>query len=135
MTQPAQMSENTDAEKVVRRYFGAYPARDRAAIESVVADDFHFTSPIDNRIDRATYFEHCWPNAQTTAAIDLQHVVVSGEKVYVTYDARTMDGKRFRNSELLTLKEGKVSEVEVYFGWTTPHKAPPGGFVADNGDE
>ena len=125
------MSLNTNAEKLVRTYFAAYPARDRAAIESVVADDFHFTSPIDNRIDRKTYFEHCWPNSQTTAAINLQHVVVSGqEKVYATYDLRTTDGKRFRNSELITLKNGKITEVEVYFGWETPHKAPAGSFVA-----
>ncbi len=126
---------NTDADEVVRTYFGAYPARDRAAIESVVADDFHFTSPIDNHIDRKTYFEHCWPNSQTTAAIDLQHVVVSGQKVYVTYDARTTDGKRFRNSELITLKDGKITKVEVYFGWETPHKAPAGGFIAAEGSE
>ena len=130
MTQQAPMSLNTDVESVVRTYFGAYPARDRAAIESVVAKDFRFTSPIDNRIDRKTYFERCWPNSQTSAAIDLQHVVVAGDKVYVTYDARTTDGKRFRNSELLTLKDGKITEVEVYFGWDTPHRAPAGGFVA-----
>ena len=36
MTQASRTSQN-DAEKVVRTYFGAYPARDRAAIESVVA--------------------------------------------------------------------------------------------------
>jgi len=133
MTQPAQMPDDAHAEKVVRTYFSAYPARDRAAIESVVTEDFHFTSPIDNRIDRKTYFEHCWPNAQTMAAIDLQHVVVSGHKVYVTY-ARTTDGKRFRNSELITLENGKISEVEVYFGWTTPHEAEAGSFVVEHGE-
>jgi pimeloyl-ACP methyl ester carboxylesterase len=58
MTQLAQMSQNTNAEKVVLTYFGAYPARDGAAIESVMAEDFHFTSPVGNRIDRKTCFEH-----------------------------------------------------------------------------
>jgi hypothetical protein len=23
--------------------------------------DFHFTSPLDNRLDRETYFRRCWP--------------------------------------------------------------------------
>ena len=56
------------------------------------------------------------------------------EKVYVIYDAKTTAGKRFRNSELLTVKDGKITKVEVYFGWTTPHKAPPGGFVDGGGE-
>jgi pimeloyl-ACP methyl ester carboxylesterase len=34
VTQQAQISQNTNAEKVVRTYFGAYRARDRASIES-----------------------------------------------------------------------------------------------------
>jgi pimeloyl-ACP methyl ester carboxylesterase len=58
MTQQAQMSQNTNAEKVVRTYFGSYLACDRAANESVMAEEFQFTSPVDNRIDRKTCFEH-----------------------------------------------------------------------------
>jgi len=41
MTQQAQMAQNTDAEKMVRTYLGAYPARDRAAIESVMGSDLN----------------------------------------------------------------------------------------------
>ena len=43
MTQQAQMSQNTNTEKVGHTYFGAYPARDGAAIESVMAEDFQMT--------------------------------------------------------------------------------------------
>jgi hypothetical protein len=59
MMQHAQMSQNTSSEKMVRTYLGGYyPARDRAAIESVMAEDFHVTSPVDNRLERKTYLEH-----------------------------------------------------------------------------
>jgi hypothetical protein len=58
MTQQAQMSQNPNAEKVVRKYFGAYLACDPATIESAMAEDFHFTSPVNNRIGRKTCFEH-----------------------------------------------------------------------------
>ena len=34
---------------------------DRHAIEERLADDFVFYSPPDPGIDRATYFERCWP--------------------------------------------------------------------------
>jgi hypothetical protein len=38
---------------------------DRAAIEAVIGEEFHFTSPRDNRINRETYFEKCWKNSET----------------------------------------------------------------------
>lgn len=104
----------------------AYSRRDRAAIEAVIAEDFSFTSPMDNRIDRKTYFEICWPNSEAIIVMTLQHVVVSGDQAFVTYEALTREGKRFRNTELLTVKDGKISEVEVYFGWNVPHDVPLG---------
>jgi ketosteroid isomerase-like protein len=125
------MSAQADAGDVVRTYFQAYPARDRAAIEGVVAEDFHFTSPLDNRIDRRTYFERCWPNGDDIAELNLQYVVVSGERVFAAYEIRMKDGRRFKNAELLTVQRGRITDVEVYFGWTIPHKAPVGGFVPD----
>jgi ketosteroid isomerase-like protein len=118
-----------DPIEVARAAYEAYVARDRAAIEALVADDFHFTSPLDNRIDRATYFERCWPNSEWTAAFTLVRLVPNGDEVIVTYDGRTRDGRGFRNTEILTVRNGKITEVEVYFGWSLPHQAPAGGFV------
>jgi hypothetical protein len=56
------------------------------------------------------------------------HLVTDGERAFVTYEAATAD-KRFRNTEVLTVRGGQLVEVEVYFGWDLPHKAPDGGFV------
>jgi ketosteroid isomerase-like protein len=39
------------------------------------------------------------------------------------------DGRAFRNTELLTVRDGKLVEAQVFFGWTLPHEAPPGGFI------
>jgi hypothetical protein len=47
---------------IVRKYFQAYTDKDRAAIEGLVDEALRFTSPRDNRIDRATYFRRCWKN-------------------------------------------------------------------------
>lgn len=123
------MPNESDIASVVRAYFESYPARDRAAIERLVSADFHFTSPLDNRIGRETYFERCWPTGEMIAAIDLKHVVVDGERVFVTYEATMKDELRMRNTELLTVRAGQVCDVEVYFGWNIPHEAPAGGFV------
>ena len=119
-----------DRAEIVRACFMAYVDKDRAMIESLIGEDFHFTSPFDNRIDRKTYFERCWPNSKTMAAVDFKRIVVDGDTVFVTYETRMNDGKRFRNTEVFSVQSGKVIGVEVYFGWSIPHDAPAGKFVA-----
>ena len=114
---------------VARKSYQAYVDKDRAAIESVIADDFHFTSPLDNRLDRATYFSRCWPNSKSIAAFEFISLVADGERVFVTYEGHSDSGKRFRNTEILTVRDGKISDAEVYFGWTIPHEAPAGGSI------
>lgn len=113
----------------VKGILDAYANKDRAAAERLIAEDFHFTSPLDNRIDRKTYFERCWPNSETAAGFEFVNLVPFDDKVIVTYEARSTSGKRFRNTEIMTLRGGKIVEVEVYFGWDLPHKAASGGFV------
>ena len=117
-----------DAVAIARASYKAYVTKDRAAIEALIADDFHFTSPLDNRLDRATYFARCWPNSESIDGFDFIHLVPDGEQVFVTYEGRG-GGRRFRNTEILTVKDGRITDAEVYFGWTIPHEARPGGFV------
>jgi ketosteroid isomerase-like protein len=114
---------------IVRKAYQAYVAKDRAMIEAVIADDFHFTSPLDNRIDRRTYFDRCWKNSEMITGFDFINLVRDGERVFVTYEGQSKSGRPFRNTEILTVKGGKIAEVEVYFGWSIPHDAPAGGFV------
>jgi ketosteroid isomerase-like protein len=123
------MKMQQDSVAIARASYQAYVDKDRAAIEALIAADFHFTSPLDNRIDRATYFARCWPNSTTLAGFDFIYVVPHGEHVFVTYQGKSNGGKRFRNTEILTIRDGKIVEAEVYFGWTIPHEAPAGGFV------
>jgi ketosteroid isomerase-like protein len=111
-----------DVVGIARAAYNAYVTKDRTAIEALIADDFHFTSPLDNRIDRETYFARCWPNSQSTEGFDFIHIVPDGERVVVTYEGRA-SGRRFRNTELLTIKDGRITGVEVYFGWSIPHEA------------
>src|SRR5215475_13213038 len=90
---------------------------------------FTLPAPLDSRIGRKTYFERCWPNSETLSGFDFINLVADGERVFVTYEAQTTGGKRFRNTEILSLRNGKIVEAEVYFGWSVPHAAPPGGSI------
>ena len=114
---------------VARASYEAYVSKDRAALEPLIADDFHFTSPLDNRINRATYFERCWPNSERTEGFDFIHLVPDGDRVFVTYEGRAVGGGRFRNTEILTLRGGQIIDAEVYFGWSIPHEAKAGSFI------
>jgi ketosteroid isomerase-like protein len=119
-----------DSTFIAKASYEAYARKDRAAIESLIAPDFHFTSPLDNRIDRQTYFERCWPNSERISGFEFIHVVPHGEQVFVTYEAVGADGKKFRNTEILTVRNGQIVEAEVYFGWSLPHAAAAGGFTS-----
>lgn len=114
--------------ETARACFQAYVDNDRAAIERLIAADFHFTSPLDNRLDRAAYFERCWPNSGAIEAVDFIQVAEAGAHVFVTYEGRA-GGRRFRNTERLAIRDGRIVEAEVYFGWNVPHKAAEGGSV------
>jgi ketosteroid isomerase-like protein len=117
-----------DPVAIVRACYEAYVSKDRAAIEALIADDFHFTSPLDNRIDRATYFARCWPLSAKVKGFDFIHLVAQENRVFVTYEGRNTDDHRFRNTEIVTVRDRKITDVEVYFGWSIPHEAPVGGF-------
>ena len=133
MTRSLSPVHGPDLEKslaVVKASYAAYVDKDRAALERILADDFHFTSPLDNRLDRKTYFDRCWPNSERLRDFAFVNLASpDGETVFVTYIATNTDGGRFRNTEIMTLRGGKITEVEVYFGWSLPHEAKPGGFI------
>ena len=126
-----QAASNTTASNVeiARAAYDAYVMKDRAAIEALIAADFHFTSPLDNRLDRETYFRRCWPNSKAIERFDFVNLVPDGDRVFATYEGRNTDGHRFRNTEILTIRGKQIVDVEVYFGWSLPHRAPQGGFV------
>jgi ketosteroid isomerase-like protein len=107
----------SDRLKVVRDVYGAYESRDRGVVEERLSDDFVFSAPPDVGIDRATYFERCWPNSEVTEAFDFKRLYEANGEVVVTYEATTTDGRRFRNTEIFGFDGDKISRVEVYFGW------------------
>jgi ketosteroid isomerase-like protein len=103
--------------KVVRDCYGAYESGDRRVVEECLTDDFIFYSPADVGIDRARYFERCWPNSELIESFEFKRLVEVGDEVVVTYESKKTDGNRFRNTEVLTFAGDKICKTEVYFGW------------------
>lgn len=114
------MNANVSAEELVRACYTAYETKDRAALEELLSDDFTFTSPVDDHIDRARYFERCWPNCQHLSSFDIKDLLIEENHVCVRYDARTTTGMSFSNVEYFTVRDGKITAVQVYFGSEDP---------------
>ena len=105
---------NADA---VRAFFRSFLAQDRAAAERLVADEFVFTSPQDDHIDRATFFERCFPTADRFKDHQLLEVVpTDGDDVFVLYEYELEGGQRHRNAEVITVRDGRITETQVFFG-------------------
>ena len=101
---------------VVRAAFAAYLAQDRDAAEKLYAEDFVFTSPQDDHIDRAAFFDQCFPTADRVTSQDLLEVVEGSDGVFVLYEYVLKTGERHRNTEYIRVRDGKQIEVQVYFG-------------------
>ena len=101
----------------VRDVYGAYESGDREVVEDLMADDLVFYAPTDPGIGRARYFERCWPNSETIESFEFKRLAEIGDEVLVTYESTKDDGRRFRNTEILTFEGDRIARVEVYFGW------------------
>lgn len=110
------MSE--DRISLAKACYRAYETGDRGLIEKLIAPKFTFHSPADEAgLDRAGYFERCWPNAGNLAKFEFVRLIEAGDEVVVTYEATRTDGSRFRNTEVLSFVGDQQVRAEVYFGW------------------
>src|SRR6201991_1026869 len=92
-----------DRTELAKATYRAFATADRDAIEALIAPDFSFTSPADPQgLDRAGYFERCWPGAGGVVDFEFVRLVENGDEVLVTYEGTRKDGSRFRNTEVLT---------------------------------
>jgi ketosteroid isomerase-like protein len=109
-------------EQVVRRFYAAFAARERDTVERMLSDDFVFTSPRDDHIDKSAWFERCWPNSERIRGFDIETLIERDGTVCVRYLAeRRGDGSKFRNTELLRVDgTGRIVEADVYFGRDVP---------------
>jgi ketosteroid isomerase-like protein len=104
-------------ETLARSYFDAFQNADRAAMEALLAPDFTFTSPFDDRIDRAAYFERCWPHASSFRFRDDKRIFVQGDECFVLYETEGKPGGTFRNAELFRFEGEQLRSVDVFFGF------------------
>jgi len=103
---------------LIQRYYQAYENDDQSAIEQLLHPDFTFTSPSpnDDRIDRATYFERCWPPHEQIESFTLLDVCADAHHALVRYRAAEFTGPGFASVEHFEFTDDRISHIDVYFG-------------------
>jgi ketosteroid isomerase-like protein len=118
-----EISMPTTKAEIIRSCFAAYKTKDRKALEALFNEDFTFTSPYDDKIDKKAYFERCWPNSQHIKSQTLEKIFTQEQEGFVTYLCVTQDDKQFRNTEFFRFEADKVKSIDVYFGASYQHGA------------
>jgi ketosteroid isomerase-like protein len=107
----------TSRTEVVRASFDAYRTQDHDAADRLMADELTFTSPQDDHIDRRAYFERCFPTADRLVFQEVLELVEAGDDgVFILYEYELKTGERHRNSEFITVRDGRIVEIQVFFG-------------------
>jgi ketosteroid isomerase-like protein len=104
--------------EIIRTLFAAYLSNDRKAVEDSFTDDFRFTSPYDDEIDKATYFARCWKVSDWIERQTLEKILAEDDGAFVTYQCVAKGGRSFRNTEFFTFAGDKIKRIDVYFGAT-----------------
>jgi ketosteroid isomerase-like protein len=102
---------------VVRASFDAYRAQDLETATALIAEDFTFTSPQDDHIDKAAFLERCFPTADRMLSQQILELVpASHDGVFLLYEYELKTGERHRNTEYIRVRDGQLIETQVFFG-------------------
>jgi ketosteroid isomerase-like protein len=113
----AETGLSQKSDDLVRAYYLGWEKKDWRAFDSLLTDDFTFSSPLDAHISKSAFKTGCWDTQIAyIGRFDLEHVVGKGNEAFVMYVCHTTNEKTFRNVEYLRLKGGQVQAVECYFG-------------------
>jgi ketosteroid isomerase-like protein len=110
--------QNLTNEELIRKWYAAWEKKDWGPLDSMLADNFTFTSANnDDHISKSTFKTRCWESQiDFIAHFDLERVATGEEDAFVKYLCHTRNGKSFRNVEYLRIKNGKLQSIECYFG-------------------
>jgi ketosteroid isomerase-like protein len=107
---------DTGREKAVRALYAAYIDGRKDIVAAMLTEDFTFSSPRDDHIDRDAYFDRCWPTPPPFTRMEIEYLGLAGDEAVVRYRAVKNDGGAFRNMETLRFRGDRLAAVEVYFG-------------------
>jgi SnoaL-like domain len=113
----AEASLSSKSEATIRKYYSAWEKKDWHRLDRLLADDFTFSSPLDDHISKGDYKVGCWDTQSAYIdRFDLKQVIATDNEAFVMYICHTANGKIFQNVEYFQFRDARVRAVECYFG-------------------
>jgi len=110
--------QNLTNEEIVRKWYAGWGQKDWGPLDSLLADDFTFSSAAgDDHISKSAFKKQCWETQiDFIGHFDLERVSTGADDAFVKCLCHTKNGKSFRNVEYLRIKNGQLQSIECYFG-------------------
>ncbi len=113
----AQTRARSKSDDAVRKYYAAWETKDWHSVDTLLADEFTFSSPLDDHISKSDFKAGCWDTQIAYIdRFDLKRVIGTDSEAFVMYVCHTANGKTFQNVEYFQFRKDKVAAVECYFG-------------------
>jgi ketosteroid isomerase-like protein len=110
--------QNLTNEEIIRKWYAAWEKKDLSIFDSMLADNFTFSSAAgDDHISKSTFKTKCWDTQSGFIEhFDLERITTGPDDAFVKYLCHTKNGKSFRNVEYFRIRNGKLESLECYFG-------------------
>ena len=115
----ASVSAPGKNEAAVRAWYGLWGSgKDWPAFDALLADNFTFSSANgDDHISKAEFKKQCWDTqASHIKELRLEQVMTKGDHAIVEYIGHTTAGNSFHNVEVLQLRDGRLTDMNCFFG-------------------
>jgi len=105
-------------EEIIRKWYAAWEKKDLGTFDSMLADNFTFSSAAgDDHLSKSTFKAQCWDTQSGFIEhFDLERITTGADDAFVKYLCHTKNGKSFRNVEYFRIRNGKLESLECYFG-------------------
>jgi ketosteroid isomerase-like protein len=110
--------QNLTNEEIIRKWYAAWEKKDLSTFDSMLADNFTFSSAAgDDHISKSTFKTKCWDTQSGFIEhFDLERITTGPDDAFVKYLCHTKNGKSFRNVEYFRIRNGRLESLECYFG-------------------
>src|SRR5207247_278091 len=117
------MMQQDTVSDLIRTYFAAFLANDKKTLEEGLSDDFTFTSPRDDHISKATFFERCLPGSENIQTHQIRSFLSTGTKPLFVIKLNSRMAPRFGTRSIIRSKETKSEKLKSTLGLYNPKKS------------
>ena len=104
--------------ETIRKYYAAWEGKDWHQIDSLLAADFTFSSPLDDHISKSDFKAGCWDTQIAFIdRFDLRRVMAADNEAFVMYVCRTTNGRYVSECGTFSVWRGQGEGHRMLLWW------------------